>query len=118
MDRMLNGIGNHSHRQGLGFNQKKNVQKGKLNRVYEKRVVNEPRHTHLHDAIFCFDKSYTKKRCHYCNCVGHLSFDYYARYFPKQFVWKVKKNVTNTCGINSWLPISASSSAGAGSSSK
>ena len=28
MGRMLDGIGNHSQRQGLGFNSKKNVQKG------------------------------------------------------------------------------------------
>ena len=118
MDRMLDGIGNHSHRQGLGFNPKKNVQKGKPKHVFEKRVVNEPRHSHLQDDTYFFDEPYTKKRCHFCNCVGHLIFDCYARYFPKQFVWKVKKNVTNTQGINSWLPTSASSSAGAGSSSK
>ena len=61
MDRMLDGIGNHSHRQGLGFNPKKNVQKGKPNRVYEKRVVNEPRHSHLHDDTYFFDECLYKE---------------------------------------------------------
>ena len=62
---------------------------------------------------------YTKKKCHYCNVIGHLSFDCYARYFPKQFVnGKSRNNVTNTSGIDSWLPISASTSSGVGSSSK
>ena len=118
MGRMLDGIGNHSQRQGIGFNSKKNVPKKKPTQVFEKRVANAPKHSVVHNDTYFFDEPYTKKKCHFCNCVGHLSFDCYARYFPKQFVWKVKKsNVTNISGINERLPTFASSSAGASSSS-
>ena len=116
---MLDGIVNHSQRQGLGFRSNTKVQKGKPTQVFEKRITNVPSHSCLHDDTYFFDEPYTRKRCHFCNCVGHLSFDCYARFFPKQFVWRVKKNnVTNTPGINTRLPTSASSSAGAGVSSK
>ena len=117
MGRMLDGIGNHSQRQGLGFNSKKNVQKKKPNQVFEKRVVNAPNHSVVHDDTYFFDEPYTKKKCHFCNCVGHLSFDCYARLFPKQFAWRVKKSVvTNNSGINKRLPTFAYPSAGASSS--
>ena len=118
MGRMLDGIGNHSQRQGIGFNSKKIVPKKKPTQVFEKRAVNVPKHSVVQNDTYFFDEPYTKKKCHFCNCVGHLSFDCYARYFPKQFVWKVKKpNVTNISGINERLPTLASSSAGAGTSS-
>ena len=65
MGRMLDGIGNHSQRQGLGFKPNKNAQKGKPNRVFEKRVVNVPSHSHVHDDTYFFDEPYTKKRCHF-----------------------------------------------------
>ena len=54
MGRMLDGIGNHSQRQGLGFNSNKKVQKGKPNQVFEKRVVNAPRHSVMHDDTYFF----------------------------------------------------------------
>ena len=118
MGRMLDGIGNHSQRQGIGFNSKKNVSKKKPNQIFEKRVVNAPKHSVVQNDMQFFDEPYTKKKCHFCNCVGHLSFDCYARYFPKQFVWRVKKTtVTNISGINKRLPTFASPSAGAGTSS-
>ena len=97
MGRMLDGIGNHSQRQGIGFNSKKNVPKKKPNQVFEKRVVNAPKHSVVQNDMQFFDEPYTKKKCHFCNCVGHLSFDCYARFFPKQYEWRVKKTiVTNT----------------------
>ena len=77
------------------------------------------------DILLCmmthifFYEPYTKKKCHFCNCVGHLSFDCYVCFFPKQFAWRVKKTVvTNTAGINKRLPTFASPSAGASPSSK
>ena len=118
MGRMLDGIGNHSQRQGIGFNSKKNVPKKKPTQVFVKPVVNVPKPSVVQKDTYFFDEPYTKKKCHFCNCVGHLSFDCYARYFPTKFVWKVKKsNVTNISGINERLPTFASSSTGASSSS-
>ena len=72
----------------------------------------------MNDTYF-FDEPYTKKKCHFCNCVGHLSFDCYARYFPKNLFGELRKNVlTNTAGINTTVTNFASPSAGAGPSSK
>ena len=86
--------------------------------LFEKLTVNVPKRSVVHDDTYFFDEPYTKKKCHFCNSVGHLSFDCYARYFPKQFVWRIKKsNVTNISGINKRLPTFASPSAGAGTSS-
>ena len=118
MGRMLDGIGNHSQKQGIGFNSNKNVHKKKPTQVFVKPVANVPKHSVVKKDTYFFDEPYTKKKCHFCNCVGHLSFDCYARYFPTKFVWKVKKsNVINTSGINERLSTLASSSAGAGTSS-
>ena len=119
MGRMLDGIGNHSQRQGIGFNSNTSKQKRKPTQVFEKRIHNVPSYSVVHDDTYFFDEPYTKKRCHFCNCVGHLSFDCFARYFPKKFAWRVKKTVlTNTVGINTRLPTFASPSAGASPSSK
>ena len=45
MGRMLDGIGNHSQRQGLGFKSNTKKQKGKPNQVFEKRITNVPSHS-------------------------------------------------------------------------
>ena len=118
MGRMLDDIGNHSQRQGIGYNSKKNVLKKKPTQIFVKPVANVSKYSNLQDDTYFFDEPYTKKRCHFCNCVGHLSFDCYARYFPTKFVWKVKNSfVTNISGINTRSSTLASSSAGAGTSS-
>ena len=102
----------------LSLTLRKIVPKKKPTQVFERRTVNVPKHSVVQNDTYFFDEPYTKKKCHFCNCVGHLSFDCYACYFPKQFVWKVKKpNVTNISGINERLPTLAPSSAGAGTSS-
>ena len=61
MERMLDGIGNHSQRQGIEFNSMKNVPKNKPNQIFEKRVVNAPKHSVLQNDMNFFDEPYTKK---------------------------------------------------------
>ena len=60
---------------------------------------------------------HAKSTCHHCNKLGHVSFDCFAKYNPKKFIWVVKQQ-TNNAGSNVWLPIGASCVAGASSSSK
>ena len=114
----LNSLGSQRNRQGLGF-KKTNVQNKKPNETFQKRVFREPKYYHDHYAYdMCFyNEVYTKKTCHHCNVVGHLSFDCLARYYPNTYRWRVKAK-TNMHGIDVGLPNVASSFVGAASSSK
>ena len=118
MDQMLNSLGSHKNRQGLGFG-KTNVQTRNPKRLFKSVFHKEPKHYHdqfYYDMCF-YNEVYTKKTCHHCNVVGHLSFDCLARYYPKSYFWRVKAK-TNMHGINDGLPNVASSFVGAASSSK
>ena len=112
----MNNLGNNANRQGLGFNS--NVQPLKSNKAKPKMFV----HSSSYLLSYCDDdfeylKMHAKSTCHHCNKLGHVSFDCFARYNPKKFIWVVKQQ-TNNAGSNVWLPIGASCVAGASTSSK
>ena len=118
MDHMLDSLGSHPNRQGLGFG-KKNVKSFKPKETVQKHVRKEPRYNDdqfYYDMCF-YNDVYTKKTCHHCNIVRHLSFVFLARYYPKCYRWRVKAK-TNMHGTNEKLPKVASSFVGAASSSK
>ena len=111
VDKMLDGIGNHVNRQGLDLvNNPPNLKRHMLRRManfvdssFYSHDVNL--HDYYNDDVF-YDNVYTKSTCHYCNVKGHFSFDCYACFYPKHFVWvpKVKAH-TNTSGSKTWLPM-------------
>ena len=118
MDQMLDSLGSHQSRQGIGFGKKK-INNFRPNETVYKNVRKEP--SYNVDQFYydmCFSNYvYTKKTCHHCNVVGHLSFDCLARYYPKSFYWRVKAKA-NMRGTIEKLPKGAPSFVGATSSSK
>ena len=118
MDHMLDSLGSHQNRQGLGFG-KKNVNTYKPKETFQKHARKETMYKddqYFYDMCF-YNNVYTKKTCHHCNVIGHLSFDCLARFYPKSYRWRVKAK-TNMHGTNDTLPKVASSFVGASSSSK
>ena len=118
MDHMLDSLGQHKNRQGLGFG-KTFVNISKPKETIHKRARKEPIYQDdqfYYDMCF-YNGVYTKKTCHHCNVVGHFSFDCLARFYPRSFQWRVK-NKTNMQGTNISLPNVASSFVGASSGSK
>ena len=118
MDHMLDSLGSHQNRQGLGFG-KKNAKHLNPKRWFTKMFArNQCMNDDQYYYDMCFYNSvYTKKTCHHCNVVGHLSFDCLARFYPKSYRWRVKAKA-NMHGTIEKLPKVASSFVGAASSSK
>ena len=122
VDRMLDNLGNHVNRRGLGFGK----QPSKPKRTKAKRkpiLVNDASHPididlcDYYENGLCYNNVYTKRTCHFCNVKGHLSYDCAARFYPEMFCWVPKVKDTNTSGSITWLPMGASSFVGASSSS-
>ena len=112
---LVGNLSNNANRHGLGYVQK--VQPLKPKKTNTRKFA---RSTPLPSSYCDDDASYVKAHknslCFHCNHHGHVSFDCYAFYNPKRFMWAVKKS-SNSCGSDKRLPIGASLFAGASSSS-
>ena len=91
MYRMLDNIGTHVNRRGLGFG--KQPTKPKKTKAKRKtNFVNDASHPididlyEYYDNGSYYNNVYTKSTCHYCNVKGHLSYECVARFYPKQFL--------------------------------
>ena len=112
---LMNNLGNNANRHGLGFdaNARSNKPK-KTNFTSFARSSNYPLSYWDDDSEYV--KTHAKSRCHHCNVLGHVSFDCFARYNPKKFLWVVKQQ-TNKDGSKNGIPKVASCFASAPSSS-
>ena len=116
LDTMVDNLSNNANRQGLGYVPK--IQPLKPKKTYKRTFA---KLTKVPSSYFDNDAKYVeqhkKSLCHHCNKIGHVSFDCFAFYNPRKFMWIVKGSA-NTCGSNERLPMGASIFAGASTSSK
>ena len=116
LDTMVGNLSNNVNRQCLGYVPKiQPLRPKKTNQRSFAKFTKTPSSYCDDDAKYV--ETHKKSLCHHCNKIGHVSFDCFAFYNPRKFMWIVKDNANN-CGSNKRLPMGASIFAGASSNSQ
>ena len=117
LNTMVDNLSNNANRQGLGYVPKviRHLKPKKTNTNKFTKFTKIPSSYCDDDARYV--ETHKNYVCRHCNKIGHVSFDCFAFYNPRKFMWIVKGSANNN-GSKQRLPMGASLFAGASPSSK